>query len=325
MNVLIVHAHHEPKSFSSSLANQAAVSLRSAGHDVVISDLYSMGFDPISDRRNFTSVKDADYLKQQAEESYASKVDGFSADIEAEIQKLEEADAVIFSFPLWWFGMPAILKGWVDKVFASGRVYGGPKLYENGIGQSQKRGMVLMTTGGGPDVYSGWGLNPSLDTILAPIQHGMFWFNGIQPLDPFVAWSPAHKTDEQRMEDLQLLNSRLHGLFEETPLQLPPMADFPNWGFDVKERFMVVASLKKPIDDEFKSLVPAEQAMIAKWKRDGRLLDFNVSQSDDPDLRAFLTLRATDLAQVNTWLAQLPLFHYLDFAISQIAKPAKTS
>src|SRR5262245_66502613 len=66
MRVLIVHAHHEPKSFCSALFRQAVQTLSEAGHEVVISDLYSERFDPISDRRNFSSVFDAGYLKRIA-------------------------------------------------------------------------------------------------------------------------------------------------------------------------------------------------------------------------------------------------------------------
>ena len=72
MNVLIVHAHHEPKRFSSALSRQAQETLRSIGHEVTVSDLYAEGFDPVSDRRNFQSVFDANYLKQQNEERHAS-------------------------------------------------------------------------------------------------------------------------------------------------------------------------------------------------------------------------------------------------------------
>jgi NAD(P)H dehydrogenase (quinone) len=174
MNVLIVHAHHEPKSFSSALSRQAAETLRSAGHEVTVSDLYAEGFDPVSDRRNFQSVFDANYLKQQNEERHASDVNGFAADLEREIARLEACDLLIFSFPLWWFGMPAILKGWVDRAFPMERVYGGAKLYENGLGQSKKRAMVIFTVGGGAEAYSGRGVNPPLESVLAPIEHGVF-------------------------------------------------------------------------------------------------------------------------------------------------------
>lgn len=83
MNILIVHAHHEAQSFCTSLANRAAEKLRSLGHQVDFRDLFAMKFDPISDRRNFTTTKDGEYLKQQAEEVFASENDGFASDIEA--------------------------------------------------------------------------------------------------------------------------------------------------------------------------------------------------------------------------------------------------
>lgn len=57
MNILIVHAHHEPQSFSSALCRQAASTLKTAGHEVVVSDLWAMRFDPVSDRRNFNDCE----------------------------------------------------------------------------------------------------------------------------------------------------------------------------------------------------------------------------------------------------------------------------
>ena len=149
-------------------------------------DLYRDGFDPVSDRRNFTTIADPEYFKQQHEEVYASTHDGFAPELDDAMTEVERADLLVFSFPMWWFGMPAILKGWVDRVFASGRLYGGPKLYENGVGAGTARGLVLMTVGGAERAYSGFGVNPPLQTILDPIEHGVFWFNGFRPLDPFI-------------------------------------------------------------------------------------------------------------------------------------------
>ncbi|TIU61547.1 MAG: flavodoxin family protein, partial [Mesorhizobium sp.] len=83
--------------------------------------LYAIGFNPISDRRNFTTIRDANYYRQQSEEANAAAHDGFAPDIQAEMGKLFWCDALILQFPLWWFGLPAILKGWVDRVFASRR------------------------------------------------------------------------------------------------------------------------------------------------------------------------------------------------------------
>lgn len=212
-------------SFSSSLAKAASETLAHLGHEVVVSDLHAMGFDPLSDRRNFTTTADASYLKQQREEAYAFENAGFVPEVEAEMRKVEACDLLIFSFPLWWFSMPAILKGWVDRVFAYSRFYGAGKWYENGMSRG-KRAMILMTTGGGEAMYGEAGMHLPIDGVLAPIHRGIFWFNGFSPLPPFVAWSAAHGADQDRQEILNTLTSRLPGVFEEPPLQFPRAADF---------------------------------------------------------------------------------------------------
>lgn len=88
-----------------------------------VSDLYAMGWNPVVDA--------ADYAHDPAERflvaAAAKKAHGagaLSADIRAEQEKLDRADALVVQFPLWWFGMPAILKGWFDRVFVQGYAYG---------------------------------------------------------------------------------------------------------------------------------------------------------------------------------------------------------
>ncbi len=287
--VLIVHAHHESQSFSSAMARTAANTLTRQGHRVVLSDLYQMGFDPVSDRRNFSSRANPDYLKQQAEETRASETGGFVPELEAEIQKLESCDALIFNFPLWWFSMPGILKGWVDRVFPMGRIYGGSKLYEGGTGGNSKRAMVLMTTGGGPPAYDGHGVNPSLESILTPIHHGIFWFNGFRPLDPFVAWSPARIGKAERKAFLIALESRMTGIFEEEPRTLAPLADFPNFGPDRLSRFqLTVSGSPRKLQEVVKRGRHRGwlfQALVTEYGEDSHL---EVRGADEEEARSFL-------------------------------------
>ena len=120
MRVFIVHAHPEPMSFSGAMTRTATAALADAGHEVVVSDLYAIGFNPVSGRHNFTTVSDPDYYRQQAEEAHAATHDGFAPELQREMDHLFWCDALVVQFPLWWFGLPAILKGWVDRVFASG-------------------------------------------------------------------------------------------------------------------------------------------------------------------------------------------------------------
>ena len=147
MKAFIVLAHPEPKSFNAAMFRTAVDVLVRAGHEVKTSDLCAMQFDPVSGRHNFTTIKDPNYLKLQMEEMYASEAKGFAGDIENEIRKIEWCELMIWQFPLWWFGLPGILKGWVDRVFAMGRTYGGRKMYGAGV-FGGKRALLSLTTGG---------------------------------------------------------------------------------------------------------------------------------------------------------------------------------
>ena len=187
MNVMLLLAHPERRSFNSAMFDIAADTLRAAGHEVATSDLYRMGFDPVSSRRNFVSIKNADYLKLQVEEMHASEVGGFAIEVETEMAKVEAADLMIWQFPLWWFGLPAILKGWVDRVFAMGRTYGNGHIYDTGKFKG-KKALLSLTTGGPEAAYRADGFNGDLDAILRPIQRGMLEFTG------FWCWRPRWST-----------------------------------------------------------------------------------------------------------------------------------
>ena len=198
---------------------QAQATLQAAGHTVVTSDLYRMGFDPISSRRNFVSVKDADYLKPQVEEMWASEVGGFAPDLEAEIAKIEAADLMIWQFPLWWFGMPAILKGWVDRVFAMGRTYGNGHIYETGKFKG-KRALLSLTTGGPEAAYLEDGFNGDLNAMLRPMQRGMLNFTGFSVLQPQVVYGPVRVDDAQRRVWLAQWAQRLHAIESEAAIDV---------------------------------------------------------------------------------------------------------
>jgi NAD(P)H dehydrogenase (quinone) len=226
MRVFIVHAHPEPKSFNGAMTREAVAALTSQRHEVAVSDLYAMGFDPVSDRRNFATVKDPDYFRQQAEEAYAAAHDGFAPDIQAEMDKLFWCDALIFQFPLWWFGLPAILKGWVDRVFASGgRIYGGGRWYDRGV-FAGKRAMCSVTIGGAAPIYSDHGLNGPIGSILFPINHGMFYFTGFTVIEPFVVHAPARLGIEERRGHLSRYRDRVLALASAPTITYPKLADY---------------------------------------------------------------------------------------------------
>ncbi|MBX9868888.1 MAG: NAD(P)H-dependent oxidoreductase [Burkholderiaceae bacterium] len=211
MRVLIVVAHHEQTSFNVAMAEHATSCLKAAGHEVKISDLYQMGFDPVSDRRNFTTVIDSTRLRQQAEERYANQHNGFVAELAQEMQKLAWCDLLIFQFPIWWLGMPAIMKGWIDRVFTLGHAYGGGRYFENGM-FAGKRAFCSLTVGGLKSDYDGSGAYQSIDKVLYPIHRGILAFTGFTVLPPFVVYAPERKDMHQRIAELARYSEMLDSI-----------------------------------------------------------------------------------------------------------------
>jgi NAD(P)H dehydrogenase (quinone) len=215
--VLIVHAHPEQKSFCSGLRVTSEKYFVGQGDLVQVSDLYSMGFDPVGDQRDFKSISNPAYFKYQIEQINASKSNGFTEELKAEMDKLVWCDILIFNFPLWWFGLPAILKGWVDRVFAMGLVYGdGRGVYENGTFK-EKTAFVTMTTGGPEIAYTATS-NGDPNVILFPIHHGMFYFAGMTVLPPFISWGPARMSEEQRKAELERYKNYLQSIDTSKPI-----------------------------------------------------------------------------------------------------------
>ncbi|UGX88953.1 NAD(P)H-dependent oxidoreductase [Phyllobacterium meliloti] len=224
-NVLIIHAHPEPKSLTSALKDLAIETLIAQGHDVQVSDLYAMGWKAIADRQDFLEEAKPDRLNYIAESRHALASGTQSPDIAAEQQKLLWADAVLFSFPLWWFGMPAILKGWVDRVFAFGFAYGigahGGERWGDRYGEgtlSGRRAMLAVTIGGREPHYSERGVNGRIEDILWPIQHGMLFYPGMEVLPPFTIYQSNRLSEADWPATAEAYKLRIANLFNEQPI-----------------------------------------------------------------------------------------------------------
>ena len=211
MRVFIVHAHHEPSSFNAAMTRVAGEAMTLQGHRVIVSDLHAMGFDPVSDRRNFTTTANPGRLKQQDEEALASRTGGFAPELQAEMDKLAWCDLLIFQFPMWWLGPPAILKGWIDRVFAVGRSYGGGRWFDTGLHRG-KRALCSLTVGGPKTMYQPGGLYAPVAQILYPLHHGLLGFTGFTVLEPFVVYGPNRIDEAQRKEQLAAYRERLLAL-----------------------------------------------------------------------------------------------------------------
>lgn len=216
--VLIIHAHPESQSFCSALKNTAEDFFKTKGYEVNVSDLYAMQFNPVGDKADFTKLQNPDYFKYQMEQAHAFQNDLFEPALKQEMDKLEWCDILIFNFPIWWFGLPAILKGWVDRVFAMGLAYGAGKgVYDNGV-YKNKTAFLCFTTGGPAIAYGDTGKNGNLDTILFPIHHGMLYFTGMTVLPPFISYSPVRISDEERAAEITRYITHLENLDKLQPI-----------------------------------------------------------------------------------------------------------
>lgn len=156
-----------------------------------------------------------------AESKRAYESGGLSADIRREHEKIDWADTIVFQFPLWWFGMPAILKGWFDRVFVKGFAYGvrepNGRTARYGAGTlAGKRAMIIVTAGGGESAFSPRGINGDLDELLFPIQHGTFWYAGLTVLPPLAVFGADRLSEADYEAAAEALRERLQTL-DDTP------------------------------------------------------------------------------------------------------------
>ena len=229
MNVLLVYAHPEPKSLNGSLKEFAVRHLGQAGHHVQVSDLYAMGWKAALDAQDSTEHKDETHFDPVLESEYAFRHGLQSKDIVLEQEKLLWADAVIFQFPLWWFSMPAIMKGWVERVYAYGFAYGVGKHSDTHWGNrygegtlAGKRAMLIVTTGGWEPHYSARGINGPLNDLLFPIHHGILYYPGFDVLPPFAIYRTGRVDEAAFAKACDALGQRMDTLFTAAPIPFHP-------------------------------------------------------------------------------------------------------
>ena len=228
MNVFIVYAHPEPASFNGAMKDTAAEVLTGAGHEVQVSDLVAMEFKAVSDARDFPRPADPVRLDIPAEQRAAFENGSTSPDIAAEHDKLAWADHLIFQFPMWYYGLPAILKGWVDRVLSEGFAHAPPRWFDDGP-MAGKRAMLSLTTNGKPLGYSAQGRHGAMELLLWPI-HNALRFCGFDVLPPFVAYDVVRGERAGRRALLSAYADRLRGLAEVEPLAFNSLDDFDRAG-----------------------------------------------------------------------------------------------
>ena len=228
MQILVVYAHPEPRSFNGAMLQAARDTLATAGHSVEVSDLYAQGFNPVAGHGDVRSRHDEDIFNLGAEQMHAAQTNQFADDVQAEIDKLMAADFLILQFPMWWFSMPAILKGWIDRIFAFGQAYDFGRTWENGVFVG-RRAMLAITASAPAAAFMPDGRNGDMERVLWPIHAGVLALCGYSVLPPFIAHGIPFVGQEAMSAELGRYRGRLEAIESTEPLFFHSGADIEDY------------------------------------------------------------------------------------------------
>lgn len=237
MQVHIVHAHPEPKSFNAELTNRARVVFTDNGHGVHVSDLYAKSFDPIERGHHYLQRIDDGVFSPLAEQRHAYATHTVPHDVLEELLELERSDLLVLQFPLWWHAPPAILKGWFDRVFLNGGIYTSRKRYD--AGHFRGRRALVSVTSGAPEAAFGPGARGGdPEVMLWPVQYSLHYlgFSVLRPQWTFGVQGHGYSYDDEslarhRLENgLRAWEDRLLAIHSEPCLRFPGWQDWDDQG-----------------------------------------------------------------------------------------------
>ncbi|RLJ70515.1 NAD(P)H dehydrogenase (quinone) [Hydrogenivirga caldilitoris] len=134
--VLVIYAHPNPKSFNAAIRETVEDFLKERNLPFRTRDLYAISFNPVLSGEDFVALQKGSFLE----------------DVGKEQEFVKEADTLIFIFPMWWYSFPAILKGYIDRVFSYGFAYGEKDGKVVGLLEG-KRALIFCTLGGFEEDY----------------------------------------------------------------------------------------------------------------------------------------------------------------------------
>ncbi|MFI0448119.1 NAD(P)H oxidoreductase [Actinomadura sp. 6N118] len=155
---LLVVAHPRRDSLTAQVAEQTRDHLTKNNYTVDVLDLHAEGFDP--------------RMTLEDEPDWTNRDKPYSAEVRNHMKRIDAADFIVVVFPVWWYGLPAILKGWIDRVWNYGFAYGRSKAR-----LAEKRMLWLGLAGESQESYAEHGLN---DLLARQLQVGISNYCGIK-------------------------------------------------------------------------------------------------------------------------------------------------
>jgi NAD(P)H dehydrogenase (quinone) len=204
---LVVLSHPEPTSLCAALARTAAAALST---DVV--DLYAEGFDPVLSAADFRERAVPGRLQPMDEQAHASKTDTYEPGLQRHVDRFRAAELLVLVQPLWWFSLPAMAKGYIDRVFANGVAYDYPATPAWTGPLTGRRALAVFTSSYDAAEFGPDGLVGPVAEVLYPLLHGTLAYTGMTVLDPFIAYGADSVDETTRAGYLAALCERLVSL-----------------------------------------------------------------------------------------------------------------
>lgn len=221
----IVYAHPEPHSFVAAMRDTTEAALQSAGWKTTLTDLTASHFNPVAAPSDFGSRARPDYLVYAVEQRHAWETKSIAPQIAAEVTAVLESDLLVLVFPVFWFSVPAQMKGWIDRVFLSGPLYGGRRIYDRG-GMRGKRALVVASLGGREHMFGPTALHGELKGMLRHLLQGALGYVGYSVLEPCFAHHVPYVDADARAEMLMRLWSEIQQLDTRPVLPMPSLNAF---------------------------------------------------------------------------------------------------
>ncbi|MBU8812888.1 NAD(P)H-dependent oxidoreductase [Mycolicibacterium goodii] len=223
---LWLYAHPLRGSLNDHLFRSGTEAL-SEQYTVLTSDLHAQRFDPVLGDRDFAG-RSGNIVEITGEAYHRGELPD---DVRAEQDKLAAAELLVVQFPLWWYGPPAILKGWFDRVLTNGFAYGEldpelgvPRRYGDGhlVG---RRALIVVTVGEDARSLGSRGISGDVDSLLFPLTHGTLWYTGVGSFDLHVIYDADGLGPEGVQRETERLCDRLKALDTESAGRFRRLAD----------------------------------------------------------------------------------------------------
>ena len=201
MKVHLVFAHPNLESFNGQLRKATIDFCNENNIQLTVSDLFQNDFKASADKNDFTHLTNPSFFDLQVEQANAIMNGTFVEDIKKEQKLLKDADLIIFQFPLWWYSMPGLLKGYIDRIFSMGWAYGGAQALKD------KKILVSMTTGA-PEMAWTEDNRGTIKDIFKHLFIGTFGLTGLTPVEPYIVYGAKRLNEDQKVE--AITNYKMH-------------------------------------------------------------------------------------------------------------------